>query len=1115
MNAEMEEMVTSDTIKRIANLSPEKRALLELRLMKKDKLTAKDEKIFRRGAIAQCPLSFSQQRLWLLDQFDPGNSVYNITKAFQLMGLLDVTAIEKSLNEIVQRHESLRTTFSTVQGEPVQIIAPTLTLTVPLTDLRTLTASDQEAELRRMIAREARRPFDLSCGPLLRAVLLRVNDKVYVLVLTLHHIVTDGWSMGVLFRELSVLYTAFCTGSAPRLSELPVQYADFAVWQRQWLQSEILEDQLSYWKEQLVGAPPYLELPTDRPRPAIQAYRGTCQSLILPPSLTRRLKALSREEGVTIFMILLAGFKVLLYRYTAQGDIILGSPVANRTRVEIEELIGFFVNTLILRTDLSGNPTFRQLLGRVREVCLGAYAHQDMPFEKLVEELQPERNLSHSPLFQVMFVLQNTPKSNLQLPGLTVSPLEVDTGASKFDLTLSLVEDSEAIRGELEYDTELFDAATIERLAGHYQTILEGIVVNPEQRLSELPVLTPAELNQLLVEWNDTKAACPADKTLVQLFEEQVESSLEAVAITCKDTKLTYGELNRKANQLASYLRRLGVGPDVLIGLCMERSVDMVVGLLGVLKAGGAYVPLDPGFPIDRLQFMLEDSGVPILLTQAALAGDMSGYNGKTVCIDSDWERISAQSDADPKAFSRADHLAYVIYTSGSTGRPKGVQIPHRALVNFLCSMQREPGLTSVDTVLSVTTISFDIFGLELFLPLISGAKVVLVERDDAADGARLIELLKESEATVMQATPATWRLLLQAGWEGNRLLKILCGGEALPRDLVAPLLERCKEFWNLYGPTETTIWSTVCQVKSKEDPILIGRPIANTQLYILDNSLQLTPVGVAGELHIGGEGLARGYLNRPELTSEKFIPHPFSEDPKVRVYKTGDLARYRSDGTIECLGRIDHQVKVRGYRIELGEIESRIKEAGAVGNCVVVLREDRPGDQRLTAYYVPRDGQAVSVFEVRRHLQSKLPEYMVPQHYVELESIPMTPNGKVDRKALPKPETDGASEQGYVAPRTETEQKIAGVWQRVLNREKVGVYDNFFEVGGHSLLATQVLSRVNQLFNMQLPLRRLFEARTVESLAEVVDTFFWAARGRQKVGSSQNEKGNREFVEL
>ena len=513
----------------------------------------------------------------------------------------------------------------------------------------------------------------------------------------------------------------------------------------------------------------------------------------------------------------------------------------------------------------------------------------------------------------------------------------------------------------------------------------------------------------------------------------------------------------------------------------------MVVGLLGVLKAGGAYVPLDPGFPIDRLQFMLEDSGVPILLTQAALAGDMSGYNGKTVCIDSDWERISAQSDGDPKSLSGADHLAYVIYTSGSTGRPKGVQIPHRALVNFLCSMQREPGLTSADTVLSVTTISFDIFGLELFLPLISGAKVVLVERDDAADGARLIELLKESEATVMQATPATWRLLLQAGWEGNRLLKILCGGEALPRDLVAPLLERCKEFWNLYGPTETTIWSTVCQVKSKEDPILIGRPIANTQIYILDNSLQLTPVGVAGELHIGGEGLARGYLNRPELTAEKFIPHPFSTDPNARVYKTGDLARYRSDGTIECLGRIDHQVKVRGYRIELGEIESRIKEVEAVGNCVVVLREDRPGDQRLTAYYVPRDGQAVSVFEVRRHLQAKLPEYMVPQHFVELASIPLTPNGKVDRKALPKPEADSASEQGYVAPRTETEQKIAAVWQEVLNREKVGVHDDFFELGGHSLLATQVMSRVNRLFNIQLPLRKLFETRTVGGLAEYI----------------------------
>ena len=702
--------------------------------------------------------------------------------------------------------------------------------------------------------------------------------------------------------------------------------------------------------------------------------------------------------------------------------------------------------------------------------------------------------MSYSPLFQVMFALQNFPMGSTGIPDLTLIPAAVDSGTSMFDLALYMGEEGKGLSGKIEYNTELFDAATIERMAGHFGTLLESVVADPAQRVSELELLTEAERHKLLVEWNATEAAYPADKTLVQLFEEQVVRSPEAVAVTCKDTKLTYGELNRKANRLASYLRSLGVGPDVLVGLCMERSVDMVVGLLGVLKAGGAYVPLDPGFPIDRLQFMLEDSGVPILLTQAALAGDMSGYNGKTVCIDSDWGRISKQSDLDPKSLAGADHLAYVIYTSGSTGRPKGVQIPHRAFVNFLCSMQREPGLSPEDTVLSVTTISFDIFGLELFLPLISGAKVVLVERDDAADGARLIELLKESEATAMQATPATWRLLLQAGWEGNRLLKILCGGEALPRDLVAPLLGRCKEFWNLYGPTETTIWSTVCQVKSKEDPILIGRPIANTQLYILDNSLQPTPAGVVGELHIGGEGLARGYLNRPELTAEKFIPHPFSTDPNARVYKTGDLARYRSDGTIECLGRIDHQVKVRGYRIELGEIESRIKEAEAVGNCVVVLREDRPGDQRLTAYYVPRDGQAVSVFEVRRHLQSKLPEYMVPQHYVELSSIPLTPNGKVDRKALPKPERDGATEQGYVAPRTETERKIAAVWQEVLDRERVGLQDDFFDLGGHSLLATQVMSRINRLFDVQMPLRRLFEARTVGGLAEHI-----ASEGQQE----------------
>ena len=1103
MNAEMEEMVTSDTSKRIANLSPEKRALLELRLMKKDKLTAKDEKIFRRGAIAQCPLSFSQQRLWLLDQFDPGNSAYNITKAFRLMGLLDVTAIEKSLNEIVQRHESLRTTFSTVQGEPVQIIAPTLTLTVPLTDLRKLAANDQEAELRRMITREARRPFDLFCGPLLRAALLRVNDKDHVLVLTLHHIVTDGWSMRVLFRELSVLYTAFCTGSAPRLSELPVQYADFAVWQRQWLQSEILEGQLSYWKEQLVGAPPYLELPTDRPRPAIQAYRGSCHSLILPPSLTRRLKTLSREEGVTIFMILLAGFKVLLYRYTGQGDIILGSPVANRTRVEIEELIGFFVNTLILRTDLSGNPTFRQLLGRVREVCLGAYAHQDLPFEKLVEEFQPKRTLSHSPLFQVMFNLQNTPKSNLQLPGLTVSPLEVDTEAAKFDLTLLLVEDSEAIRGELEYDTELFDAATIERLAGHYQTILEGIVVNPEQRLSELLVLTPAELNQLLVEWNDTKAEYPTDKCIHELFEEQVEQTPENVAVVFEGEQLSYRELNRRANQLAHHLQSLGVGPGSRVGIWMERSLELMVALVGTLKAGGAYVPLDPNYPQDRLSFMLGDAQVPALLTRERFLKDLPEYAGHVVCMDRDGEAISRESEENLVSRIGPNDAVYVIYTSGSTGTPKGVIGLHRGAVNRLNWMWRVYPFKGGEVCCQKTYLSFVDSVWEIFGPLLQGVPTVIISDDAVKDPQLLIEGLAANHVSRIVLVPSLLRVLLDSFGDLQKRLPELrlwvTSGEEIPVELAKRFGQAMPEarLINLYGSSEVSADVTCYEIGGDplEQRVPIGRPIDNTQVHLLDEHLNPVPIGVHGELHVGGAGLARGYLNRPDLTAERFIANPFRLGEVL--FKTGDLGRRLADGSIEYLGRRDHQVKIRGFRVELGEVESQIKGLEAVSNCVVVLREDRPGDQWLVAYYVPREGDTVSGSHVRRHLESKLPDYMVPQYFVELSSIPLTPNGKVDRKALPKPQADSSSEQGYVAPRTETEQKIAGVWQQVLNREKVGVYDDFFEVGGHSLLATQVLSRVNRLFNMQLPLRRLLEARTVEALAEVVDTFFWAARGR------------------
>jgi amino acid adenylation domain-containing protein len=724
-------------------------------------------------------------------------------------------------------------------------------------------------------------------------------------------------------------------------------------------------------------------------------------------------------------------------------------------------------------------------------MTLEAYDHQDLPFEKLVEELQPARDMSYSPLFQVMFIWQNMLGKPVALPELTLTPVAVSNRASMFDLTLYMWEREKQLSGAFEYNTDLFEAATIERMAGHFQTLLEGIVADPDERLSRLPLLSAAERRQLLIDWNDTVADYPARSCVHELFAEQAARRPDQVAVVCGDAQLSYGELNRRANQLAHHLRSLGAGAETLVGIYLERSVEMVVGLLGILKAGAAYVPLDPGFPADRLAFMLADCGAPILITESQLAGNLAAFQGQMIRMDWDWEKVANESPQNPAGAAGPHNLAYVIYTSGSTGKPKGVQIVHRALVNFVCSMARQPGLSEADTLLSVTTISFDIFGLELFLPLLTGAQVVLAQRDDALDGARLMALLKRSKASVMQATPATWRLLLEAGWPGQPGLKVLCGGEALPPDLVAPLLEGCKELWNLYGPTETTIWSTVQQIESQTGPIVIGRPIANTRIYILDGSGQPVPVGVSGELYIGGEGLARGYLNRPELTAAKFIIDPFANDPQARMYNTGDLARYLPDGRLQCLGRVDHQVKVRGFRIELGEIEALLGEYPGVHQAVAVVREDRPGDRRIVAYLV---GEAVgadglSSAKLRQFLKTRLPDYMIPAAFSVLDEFPLTPNKKVDRKALPAPEELRCDlEATYVAPRSPMEELLAGIWAEVLGIEKVGVHDNFFELGGHSLLTTKVISRLRDSdYCVDLPIRKMFEHPTLEGFAKQV----------------------------
>nr|MBA3356212.1 amino acid adenylation domain-containing protein [Pyrinomonadaceae bacterium] len=771
--------------------------------------------------------------------------------------------------------------------------------------------------------------------------------------------------------------------------------------------------------------------------------------------------------------------------------------IANRKGIETEALIGFFLNTLVLRTDLSGDPTFIELLGQVREIALGAYEHQDLPFEKLVEELHPERSLSHTPLFQVLFVLRNTPQPAMKLQGLTLSPLESDIGASKFDLNLFMVEEAEGLKASLEFNTDLFDASTIKRMLGHFQVLLEGIVANPQQRLSALPLLTDPERHQLLVEWNDTSTTYPRQQCIHGLFETQVERTPNAIAVVFEEEQLTYGELNRRANQVAHYLRERSVGPEVRVGILMERSIEMMVALLGILKVGGSYVPLDPMYPQERLAFMLDDAEVPVLLTQRHLLESFPVHCADVVCLDTDWKAIARESEENLVGGATADNLAYVIYTSGSTGKPKGVQISHRAVVNFLNSMCQQPGLTSHDTLLAVTTLSFDIAGLELYLPLCVGARLVVASREVASDGVRLSERL--CDATVMQATPATWRLLLEAGWQGSERLKILCGGEALSRELANQLLERGAVLWNLYGPTETTIWSAVYKVEFNSGPVPVGRPIANTQVYLLDQHLQPVPIGVPGELYIGGAGLAQGYLRRPELTAERFIANPFSAEAGARLYKTGDLARYLPSGEIECLGRLDHQVKIRGFRIELGEVEAVLAGHKSVRENVVVTREDVPGEKRLVAYVIPKQDEASSVSELRSYLKERLPEYMVPSAFVLLQELPLTPNGKVDRRALPVPDQGRPElEKAFVAPRTAVEELVAGVWADVLRREQVGVYDNFFDLGGHSLLATQVISRVRVALQVELSLHSLFEEPTVAGLAERVETARLADEGLQ-----------------
>ncbi|HEX8275370.1 MAG TPA: amino acid adenylation domain-containing protein, partial [Longimicrobiaceae bacterium] len=972
---------------------------------------------------------------------------------------------------------------------PVQTIAPFGGFALPVEDLSALGAAGREAALRRRAREEAARPFDLSAGPLFRAALLRLGGEDHVLLLSMHHIASDGWSMGVLRRELSALYAAYREGRTSPLPEPAVQYADYAVWQREQLVGEVLERQLAYWKERLAGAPELLELPTDRPRPAVQTYRGAAVPLELSRELLERLQALGRSVGATRYMTLLGAFQVLLSRYGGSEDIVVGSPIAGRTRGEVEGLIGFFVNTLVLRVDLSGDPSPRELLGRVRETTLGAYEHQEMPFERLVAELSPDRSLSHSPLFQVMFSFDDASGADGVLPGLAMEHVDTEMETAKFDLSLGLAEGPGGGRGSLSYNTDLFDRATAERMTRHLERVLEQVAADPDVRLSELDLLDGAERRQVVEEWNATAAPHPAGLCIHQLVEAQVERTPDAAAVVFQGETLTYRELNRRADRLARHLRRLGVGPEARVAICLERGPEMVVSVLATLKAGGAYVPLDPTYPTERLAFMLADSAAAVLLTQGGLRGTFPVPAGTRLACPTIAE---TEGGEDPEGGAKPGSLAYVIYTSGSTGTPRGVAVEHRALVNYVVHAAAEFSIRAGDRVLQFASISFDPAAEEIFATLVSGATLVLRTEEMLESPRSFWEACDGWGISVMDLPTAVWHHVaphLDARPEAlpASLRLVVIGGEAaLPervRAWQAATGGRVR-LLNSYGPTETTVGVTLWEAPESGGvaQVPIGRPVPNTRCYVLDAAMRPAAVGVPGELYVGGAQVARGYLDRPAATAERFVPDPFAARGGSRLYRTGDRARWRMDGTLEYRGRLDEQVKVRGFRIELGEIEGALRRYESVTDCVVVVREDAPGDKRLVAYVVG----GVEAGVLREHLLRELPEYMVPAAFVPLETIPLTPNGKLDRRALPAPEGDAYARGSYEAPLGEVEAALAGIWAEVLGVERVGRRDHFFALGGHSLLAIKLVERMRRV-GLYMDVRALFTTPVLAELARAV----------------------------
>ncbi len=1080
----------------LSNLSENKRALLAQRLQKAREKENKPQAIPPRPAEMPAMLSFSQRRLWFLAQWQPDNPAYNMRTALRLFGDLDIAALHRAFHTILQRHQVLQMIYqageATAVGEPIQVIHPQPTLPLPLIDLTQLPPDEREEELRRLAHDEVHRPFDLAHDLPLRLTLLHMADQEHVLLLTVHHIATDDWSWRILIEELMACYRAYSQGEAVELPELPIQYADFAHWQRTWLEENVLEKQLRYWQKQLEAVPAVMDLPTDRPHPPVRTYAGANHTFHLPVQLSQAVQMMAQESGVTPFMVLLAALQLLLQRYTGQDDIVVGSPVAGRNRSEIEGLIGFFVNTLVFRTNLAGSPTVTDLLRQVRETTLAAYEHQDLPFERLVEALQPERSLSHTPLFQVLFNYHNAPRTTLALPNLRVTRLPIESDTAKFDLSLAVVDTAEGIRATFNYNVDLFNGETVQRMADHFATLLEGMVANPQQPITELPLLTAAELQEIET-WHGTTAVYPRLSSVQELFEAQVAQTPENTAVTFEDHSYTYAELNRRANQLAHHLQRLGVQPDGRVGLFVERSLDILVGMLGIMKAGGAYVPIDPIYPPDRIRFMLEDVGASILLTQAELLPVLPDLGGiTTLQLDADWATIAQNSASNPPVTAAPENLMYLLFTSGSTGLPKGVAVEHRNFLNYIHGLLKRLDVPAGLSYAIVSTFAADLGSTNVFGALCSGGQVHIISYERAADPPALADYFRRHPIDVMKLVPSHFEAL-QAFAGPEPFIPRRClifAGEACPWETIAQVRAARPDclIQNHYGPTETVVSALnfplpAMPLEAYTTAVPLGRPFANVRAYILDSHKRFVPIGVPGELYLGGPGVSRGYLNRPELTAQSFLPDPWADRPGARMYRTGDRVRYLPDGNIEFLGRIDHQVKIRGYRVELGEIEAIINEDQAVQDVAVILREDTPGDKRLVAYVVPANAQngAVNFTPLRDFLRERLPSYMVPTAFVPLAKIPLNPNGKVDRKALPLPEYGrSTSEAEFTAPGTPLEIDIAAIWADVLEIEQVSIDDNFFDLGGESFKAIRVVRQIGEAISVM----DLFKYPTIRELA-------------------------------